>query len=86
MLTDRQWKKFEPLLARLRQGKRGGRTWAESPRVREGILWFTRSGARWQGLSSEYPSRFNMLTKIQSANICGHYPELTVARDQEIIL
>jgi transposase len=56
MLTDRQWKKIEPLLPKLRKGKRGGRPWADSRQVLEGILWIARSGARWQDLPSEYPS------------------------------
>ena len=56
MLTDRQWEKIEPLLPKLRKGKRGGRPWADSRRVLEGILWIARSGARWQDLPTEYPS------------------------------
>lgn len=56
MLTDRQWKKIEPLLPKLRRKRRGGRPWADSRRVLEGILWIARSGARWQDLPSEYPS------------------------------
>jgi transposase len=56
MLTDRQWRKIAPLLPRLRKSKRGGRSWADSRRVLEGILWIARSGARWQDLPAEYPS------------------------------
>ncbi len=56
MLTDGQWKKIEPLLPKLRKSKRGGRPWADSRQVLEGILWIARSGARWQDLPAEYPS------------------------------
>jgi transposase len=56
MLTDRQWEKIQPLLPKLRHGKRGGRPWADSRKVLEGILWIARSGARWQDLPGEYPS------------------------------
>ena len=56
MLTDRQWEKIMPLLPKLRRSKRGGRPWADSRRVLEGILWIARSGARWQDLPAEYPS------------------------------
>jgi transposase len=56
MLTDGQWLKIEPLLPQLRSGKRGGRPWADSRRVLEGILWIARNGARWQDLPSAYPS------------------------------
>jgi transposase len=56
MLTDGQWLKIEPLLPQLGSGKRGGRPWADSRRVLEGILWIARNGARWQDLPSAYPS------------------------------
>ena len=56
MLTDGQWEKIKPLLPKLGGGKRGGRPWADSRRVLEGILWIARSGARWQDLPAEYPS------------------------------
>ena len=56
MLTDGQWEKIEPLLPKLLKSKRGGRPWADSRRVLEGILWIARSGARWQDLPAEYPS------------------------------
>ena len=56
LLTDRQWAKIEPLLPKLRPGRRGGRPWAASRLVLEGILWIARSGARWKDLPAEYPS------------------------------
>ena len=56
MLTDKQWKKIAPLLPRLPKSKCGGRPWADSRRVLEGILWIARSGARWQDLPAEFPS------------------------------
>lgn len=65
MLTDRQWKKIEPLLPKLHRGKRGGRPWADSRRVLEGILWIARSGARWQDLPGEYPSSSTCWRRLQ---------------------
>ena len=56
LLTDRQWAKIEPLLPKLRPGRRGGRPWAASRLVLEGILWIARNGARWKDLPAEYPS------------------------------
>src|SRR5208283_3919475 len=56
MLTDQPWRKIEPLLPKLRTGKRGGRPWTDSRKGLEGILWIARSGARWQDLLAEYPS------------------------------
>lgn len=66
MLTDRQWRKIEPLLPKLRKGERGGRPWADSRRVLEGILWIARSGARWQDLPSEYPSPSTCWRRLQN--------------------
>jgi len=65
MLTDRQWKKIEPLLPKQRKEKRGGRPWADSRKVLEGILWIARSGARWQDLPGEYPSPSTCWRKLR---------------------
>jgi len=56
VLARLEEKKIEPLLPKLRKGKRGGRPWKDSRRVLEGILWIARSGARWKDLPPEYPS------------------------------
>jgi transposase len=56
VLARLEGKKIEPLLPKLRKGKRGGRPWKDSRRVLEGILWIARSGARWKDLPPEYPS------------------------------
>jgi transposase len=56
LVTDRQWTKIEPLLPRMCPGSRGGRPWADSRLVLEGILWIARNGARWKDLPAEYPS------------------------------
>ena len=55
-LTDRQWKKIEPLLPVLPQSKRGGRPWISNRDVIDGILWVLKTGARWRDLPNEYPS------------------------------
>jgi len=55
-LTDARWEKIEPLLPDMPRSKRGGRPWAESRQVLEGILWILRTGARWKDLPREYPS------------------------------
>jgi len=56
VLTDEQWQRIKPLLPELPRSRRGGRPWADSRRVLEGILWILRTGARWQDLPGEYPS------------------------------
>ena len=56
MLTDRQWKKIEPLLPVLEGGPKGGRPWRNNRECFEGILWLLRSGARWKDMPDEYPS------------------------------
>ena len=55
-VTDEQWKKLEPVLPKLKPGKKGGHPWADNRAVFEGILWILRSGARWKDLPAEYPS------------------------------
>lgn len=52
-LSEKQWKKIEPLLPKL---KSSGRPWKKNREVLEGILWVLRSGARWKDLPQEYPS------------------------------
>ncbi len=55
-LTDEQWAKIEPLLPRLAVSKRGGRPWADSRKVFEGILWILRTGAPWEDMPKKYAS------------------------------
>jgi len=52
-LTEKQWKKIEPLLPKL---KSNGRPWKNNRAVLEGILWILRTGARWKDLPDKYPS------------------------------
>lgn len=55
LLTEAQWKKIAPLLAKPPKQRKGGRPWTENRRVLEGILWILRSGARWQDLPEKFP-------------------------------
>jgi len=52
-LTEKQWRKIEPLLPRLTSR---GRPWRDHRACLEGILWVLRTGARWQDLPERYPS------------------------------
>ena len=52
-LTEKQWRKIEPLLPTL---KSNGRPWKNNRAVFEGILWILRTGARWKDLPERYPS------------------------------
>jgi len=56
LLTDAPWEKIRPLLPKFRKSRRGGRPRANDRKVLEGILWISRSGARWQDLPDEFPS------------------------------
>jgi transposase len=56
LISDEQWKKFEPLLPKPKPRKKGGRPPAPNRDVLEGILWILRTGARWCDLPSRYPS------------------------------
>ena len=55
-LTDAQWQKIEQLLPKLKKSRHGGRPWADSRKVFEGILWILRTGAPWADLPKQYPS------------------------------
>lgn len=52
-LSEKQWKRIEPLLSRLRSR---GRPWADNRAVLEGILSVLKSGPRWRDLPNQYPA------------------------------
>ena len=52
-LTEKQWKRVEPLLPKL---KSNGRPWKKNRETLEDILWILRTGARWKDLPERYPS------------------------------
>jgi transposase len=56
LLTEKQWRKIEPLLPELKASPKGGRRFVENRQVLEGILWVLRTGARWRDLPPQYPS------------------------------
>ena len=56
LVTDGMWAQIEPLLPELPRHRKGGRPWADSREVVEGILWVLKTGARWRDLPAEYPS------------------------------
>jgi transposase len=56
LLTERQWRKIEPLLPELKPSPKGGRRFVDNRRVVEGILWVLKTGARWRDLPPQYPS------------------------------
>ena len=76
MLTEKQRKKIAPLLPRLPKSRRGGRPWADSRRVLEGILWMARSGARWQDLPVEYPSPATCWRRLHDWEQRGVWPTI----------
>ena len=51
-LTDRQWRRLEPLLPP--QRPRTGRPNDEHRRIVNGILWVLRTGAPWRDLPERY--------------------------------
>lgn len=56
LLTDAQWEKIRPLLAKRRKRPRGGRPRADDRKMPEGILWILSGRARWCDLPEEFPS------------------------------
>ena len=53
-LSDEQWRRIEPFLPPLRQGK--GRPRANDRLVLNGILFILRTGCRWEDIPREYAS------------------------------
>jgi transposase len=64
-LTDKQWRKIEPLLPTSKPSSKGGRPRANERRCFEGILWVLRSGARWKDLPAQYPSPSTCWRRLQ---------------------
>ena len=56
LLTNAQWEKIRPLLAKRRKRPRGGRPRADDRKMPEGILWILSGRARWCDLPEEFPS------------------------------
>lgn len=53
-LSDRSWKRLEPLLPDRTHHHSAGRPWADHRKVFHGILWRLHTGAPWRDL----PARF----------------------------
>jgi transposase len=57
-LTDEQWNIIEPLIpVKRRVLDRRGKLRADNRAVLAGILWVLKTGARWQDLPRQYPSK-----------------------------
>jgi Transposase and inactivated derivatives len=55
-LTDKQWKKLEPLLPELERSSKGGQRPAPNRACLEGLLWLLRSGAGYKDMPKHFPS------------------------------
>ena len=55
-LTDKQWKKLQPLLPEPPRSDKGGQVPAPNRACLEGILWLLRSGARYKDVPKHFPS------------------------------
>ena len=64
-VTDKQWKKLEPLLPQYQPSPKGGRKPKDNRDVFEGIAWVLRSGACWKDLPKEYPSPSTCWRRLQ---------------------
>ena len=71
ILTERQWRKIEPLLPKLKTSPKGGRPFADNRRCLEGILWVLRSGARWRDLPENFPSPSTCWRRLRDWEAAG---------------
>jgi transposase len=55
-LSDRQWKKLEPLLPEPERSDQGGQIPTPNRACFEGLLWILRSGARYKDVPQHLPS------------------------------
>ena len=56
-VTDKQWKRIEPLLPKRRPNPKGGRPPLDNRNCFEGILWILWTGAPWSELPERYGSK-----------------------------
>jgi len=77
MITDKQWKKLEPLFPKLKRRRdRRGRPWAENRACFEGVLWVLRTGARWRDLPPQFPSGSTCWRRLQDWEEQGALEEI----------
>ena len=57
LLTDEQWERIAPLFPEHPPSPKGGRPRVSDRECLEGILWVVRTGARWQDIPVDLPSR-----------------------------
>jgi transposase len=77
MITDKQWKKLEPLFPKLKRRRdRRGRPWADNRACFEGVLWVLRTGARWRDLPPQYPSGSTCWRRLQDWEEQGALEEI----------
>ena len=70
-LTERQWRRIEPLLPRPKRSPKGGRPTVDNRRCLEGILWVLRSGARWRDLPEGFPSPTTCWRRLRDWEAAG---------------
>lgn len=64
-LTEKQWKKLEPLFPEPKRSAKGGQEPAPNRACLEGILWLLRSGARYKDMPSHLPSGSTCWRRLQ---------------------
>jgi transposase len=65
VLTDEQWQRIALHLPEHPRSPKGGRPRADDRECLEGILWYLRTGARWQDIPVDLPSGSTCWRRLQ---------------------
>ena len=64
-LPDALWERMEPLLPKLRSGRKGGRPWVPNRAIADGIFYVLRTGCQWKAVPREFGSGSTLHRRFQ---------------------
>jgi transposase len=65
-IPDKLWEQIEPLLPRIRRGKKGGRPPVPFRKVMDGIFYVLRTGCQWKAVPAEFGSGSTLHRRFQA--------------------